>query len=118
CRERGFRSSRARATASLARRSERRRLRAEHLPPLAASRVGQAGPPAKPQAAYGYARMDSTLTLAWVLIGAGFLLMVAELFIPSGGILSVLSACGILIGVAMTFFYSTSVGLWTLISVG
>ena len=29
--------------------------------------------------------MDSTLTLAWVLIGAGFLLMIAELFIPSGG---------------------------------
>jgi membrane-bound ClpP family serine protease len=62
--------------------------------------------------------MDSTLTLAWVLIGAGFLLMIAELFIPSGGILSVLSACAILVGVAMTFFYSTSTGLWTLVGVG
>jgi len=62
--------------------------------------------------------MDSNLSLAYILIAAGFLLMVAELFIPSGGILSVLSATGILVGVAMTFFHSTTVGMWTLIGVG
>src|SRR5688500_14952797 len=61
---------------------------------------------------------ESNLSLAYILIGAGFLLMVAELFIPSGGILSVLSATGILVGVAMTFFHSTSLGLWTLTGVG
>jgi membrane-bound ClpP family serine protease len=62
--------------------------------------------------------MDSNLSLAYILIAAGFLLMVAELFIPSGGILSVLSATGILVGVAMTFSHSTPVGLWTLLGVG
>src|SRR4051812_16628515 len=62
--------------------------------------------------------MDSNLSLAYILIAAGFLLMVAELFIPSGGILSVLSATGILVGVALTFFHSTMVGMWTLVGVG
>src|SRR5260370_42042322 len=57
------------------------------------------------------------LTLGYALIGAGFLLMVAELFIPSGGILGVLSLAGIGVGVALTFQYSTSVGLFTLIGV-
>src|SRR5262249_18568074 len=67
---------------------------------------------------HGCARMEANLGLAYVLIGAGFLLMVAELFIPSGGILSVLSASGIIVGVAMTFMYQTHVGLWTLLGVG
>jgi len=62
--------------------------------------------------------MDANLSLALILIAAGFLLMVAELFIPSGGILSVLSATGILVGVALAFSYDTTTGLWTLVGVG
>ena len=62
--------------------------------------------------------MDANnLSLAYVLIGAGFLLMIAELFIPSGGVLSVLSACGILAGIVMAFFHNTETGLWTLLAV-
>jgi len=61
--------------------------------------------------------MEANLSLAYVLIGAGFLLMMAELFIPSGGVLSVLSACGILAGIVMAFFHDTSTGLWTLLGV-
>jgi membrane-bound ClpP family serine protease len=61
--------------------------------------------------------MESNLSLAYVLIGLGFLLMIAELFVPSGGIISVLSACAILIGLAMTFFHDTTTGLWTLAGV-
>src|SRR5262249_12755084 len=61
--------------------------------------------------------MEANLSLAYVLIGAGFLLMIAELFVPSGGILSVLSACSILAGIVMAFFHDTSTGLWTLLGV-
>jgi membrane-bound ClpP family serine protease len=57
------------------------------------------------------------LTLGYALIAAGFLLMLAELFIPSGGILGVLSLAGIGVGVALTFQYSARVGLFTLIGV-
>jgi membrane-bound serine protease (ClpP class) len=46
------------------------------------------------------------LILAYVLIAVGLLLLVAELFIPSGGILFVLSVSAIAGGVAMTFFHS------------
>jgi membrane-bound serine protease (ClpP class) len=45
------------------------------------------------------------LTLAYVLIVAGLLMLVAELFVPSG-IFFVLSVCGIVGGVMMTFLYS------------
>jgi membrane-bound ClpP family serine protease len=62
--------------------------------------------------------MDSTLSLAYTLIGAGFLLIVAELFIPSGGILSVLSAAAILVGVTLAFKHDTRTGMWTLLGVG
>ena len=61
--------------------------------------------------------MEPNLSLAYVLIGAGFLLMVAELFVPSGGVLSILSACGILAGIVMAFFHNLSTGLWTLLGV-
>jgi membrane-bound serine protease (ClpP class) len=43
--------------------------------------------------------------------------MVAELFVPSGGILSVLSLGAIAVGVALTFQYSLTVGLTTLAAV-
>jgi membrane-bound ClpP family serine protease len=60
--------------------------------------------------------MDN-LVLAYVLIAAGFLLLAAELFIPSGGILFVLAVAAIAGGVAMTFFYDVSVGTITLIGI-
>jgi membrane-bound ClpP family serine protease len=62
--------------------------------------------------------MGSDLSLAYVLIAAGFLLMVAELFIPSGGMLSVLSAAGIIIGITLAFMKDTPTGMWTLAGVG
>lgn len=61
--------------------------------------------------------MEASLGLAFVLIGAGFLLMVAELFIPSGGVLSVLSIAALAVGVALTFFKSTTIGWYTLVGV-
>jgi membrane-bound ClpP family serine protease len=61
--------------------------------------------------------MSPSLSLAYILIASGFLLMIAELFIPSGGILSILSAAAIIVGVILTFNYDTSLGLGTLVGV-
>jgi membrane-bound serine protease (ClpP class) len=61
--------------------------------------------------------MESTyLMLGFVLIGAGFLLLAAELFIPTGGLLFVLSIASIAVGVGLTFTDLT-VGLFTLTGV-
>lgn len=60
--------------------------------------------------------MDS-LTLAYVLIAVGMLLLAAELFIPSGGILFVVSVCAIAGGIMMVFQEDTSMGWATLIGV-
>src|SRR5262249_16230504 len=70
-----------------------------------------------PLTADGRPRTIMELTLGFTLIVVGFLLMVAELFVPSGGILSVLSLGGIAVGVALTFQYSLTVGLTTLCAV-
>ena len=63
--------------------------------------------------------MTPSLTLAYVLIAAGILLLIAEFFLPTSGVLLVLSLTAIVLGVGMTFLYSSdpSVGLITLISV-
>lgn len=62
--------------------------------------------------------MDSSnLTLGLALVAASFLFLIAELFIPSAGVLFVLSIAGMAIGVALTFFYSTTAGLLTLLGV-
>lgn len=63
--------------------------------------------------------METSLILAYLLILAGVLLLIAELFIPSGGILLVISLSAIVIGVAMTFIYSDdpTTGIITLIGV-
>ena len=62
--------------------------------------------------------MDHPLILAYILIVVGLLLMVAEMFIPSGGILFVLSIGAIAVGVGLTFIYGqTSYGIPTLIGV-
>jgi len=49
--------------------------------------------------------MDN-LSLAFVLIAVGFLLLVAELFIPSFGVLFALAIAAIVGGIAMTFINS------------
>jgi len=61
--------------------------------------------------------MDS-LTLAYVLIAIGIILMVTELFIPTGGICFILAVVCAIIGIALTFFYGDpSTGIITLVSV-
>jgi membrane-bound serine protease (ClpP class) len=49
--------------------------------------------------------MQETLILAYALILIGLLLLVAEVFIPSAGVLFVLAVCGLVGGVAMTFLH-------------
>jgi len=63
--------------------------------------------------------MEPSLILAYMLILAGILLLVAELFLPSGGILLVIALSAIVVGVAMTFIYSddSATGIITLIGV-
>jgi membrane-bound ClpP family serine protease len=59
--------------------------------------------------------VQSSLTLAYLMILLGLLLLVAEFFIPSGGVLLALSLAAIAIGVVMTFSYSIDTGLITLL---
>lgn len=62
--------------------------------------------------------MDPLLA-AFLLIAAGFIFLIAELFIPSGGMLFVLAVAGLVAGVTMTFYYSpnTYLGWLTLVCV-
>src|SRR5579871_5303219 len=61
------------------------------------------------------------LYLAYGLIALGLVLLAAELFLPSGGILFVLAIGALVVGVAMTFNESTggsfSRGMVTLVAV-
>ncbi len=60
--------------------------------------------------------MDPTfLTMGLVLIGAGFLLLTGEIFIPSGGILLGLGLLAMAGGVALTFMYNLEAGVYTLL---
>jgi membrane-bound serine protease (ClpP class) len=62
--------------------------------------------------------MDSSyLTMGYALIVVGFVLLVAELFIPTSGTLFVVAAACLAMGVTMTFWYDTAVGAWTLVGV-
>jgi membrane-bound serine protease (ClpP class) len=63
--------------------------------------------------------MERALIWAFGLILCGLVLLVAELFLPSGGILFVLSVCAIVFGVALTFIYGSdpTIGLCTLLVV-
>jgi membrane-bound ClpP family serine protease len=63
--------------------------------------------------------MGLKLSLAYVLIIAGFLLLVAELFVPSSGALVVVALTVVGFGVAMTFMYADdpATGVITLIGV-
>jgi membrane-bound serine protease (ClpP class) len=55
--------------------------------------------------------------LGFLLIGAGFLLLVAELFLCTGGVLWVLSASSIVVGLGILFIYDASIGVFTLLGV-
>ncbi len=64
-------------------------------------------------------KMESMpLTLALVLIGAGLLLLIGELFVPAHGVLFALGIGVIIVGVAVPFMYGdTQTGVLTLIGV-
>ena len=58
-----------------------------------------------------------SLALAYALIALGIVLLVGELFVPTGGVLFLLSMLSILIGIGMVFVYGdTSTGLLTLLA--
>src|SRR5205085_10625682 len=57
------------------------------------------------------------LLLAYGLIVLGLVLLAAELFLPTGGILFVLAVGALVVGVAMTFAESTSRGMVTLVAI-
>ena len=63
--------------------------------------------------------MGPSMTLAYVLIIAGLMLLVAEMFLPSSGVLLVISLTMVGFGVAMTFLYGEdpATGVITLICV-
>lgn len=61
--------------------------------------------------------MEPSLTLAFILIIVGFVLLAAELFIPTGGVLFVLSVLCLAVGVGMAFYCDASTGMITLIVV-
>jgi membrane-bound ClpP family serine protease len=58
------------------------------------------------------------LTMALVLIAVGFLLLAAELVIPSSGTLFVLAVAALIVGVASAFYYDSQAGMVTLLGVG
>jgi membrane-bound serine protease (ClpP class) len=58
--------------------------------------------------------MDS-LSLAYVLVAIGLLLLAAELFIPSGGLLFVLAICALVAGIWMIFQQDPRAGWVTLV---
>jgi membrane-bound ClpP family serine protease len=59
----------------------------------------------------------SFLAVGIALIGAGFLLMVAELFLPHGGALATISFACIAVGVGFAFVFDPVAGLVTLLGV-
>lgn len=62
--------------------------------------------------------MENALPFALLLIALGLVLLVAELFLPTHGILFALGVAAIIVGVALSFsFGDTSTGLLTLLGV-
>jgi membrane-bound serine protease (ClpP class) len=55
--------------------------------------------------------------LPWLLIALGLVLLVAELFLPTGGVLFVLSVAALVVGVGMTYYSDPATFLITLIGV-
>ena len=61
--------------------------------------------------------METTfLTLGVFLIVGGLMLLLADLFVPSGGVLIVLGLGGMGVGIAFLFRYDTTVGVWALVA--
>ena len=60
--------------------------------------------------------MDHIL-LAYVLVIIGLVLMAAEVFLPTGGILFVLAIGALIVGIAMSFYSNTTHGMITLLAV-
>lgn len=58
--------------------------------------------------------MSMLLTLGIVLMAAGLLLLLADLFIPSGGILTLLALGSMGVGVTLLFRHSMTAGLTAL----
>jgi len=52
--------------------------------------------------------MENAVALALVLILVGVVLLVAELFVPSFGVLTALGVAAIVVGLALTFLYGDS----------
>src|SRR5687768_772274 len=61
--------------------------------------------------------MTATLTLGLALIALGVLLMLGDLFLPTGGVLAVVGLGVAIVGVVFMFIYDNAVGLWTLVAV-
>ncbi len=61
--------------------------------------------------------MTDNLTLAYTLILLGMVLLVAELVIPTFGVLTALSIGAMVVGITITFANDTSTGIITLIGV-
>jgi membrane-bound serine protease (ClpP class) len=55
--------------------------------------------------------------MPWLLIALGLVLLVAELFLPTGGVLFVLSVAALIVGVGMTYYSDPATFLITLIGV-
>jgi membrane-bound serine protease (ClpP class) len=58
-----------------------------------------------------------TLTIAYLLIAVGFVLLASELFLPTGGIMLALGGGAVAVGVVLSFKKDTSTGVVTLIAV-
>jgi len=61
--------------------------------------------------------MESDLLWAYLLIALGLVLLVAELFLPTGGVLFVLSVAAMVVGLGMTYYADQAAFLATLIVV-
>jgi len=58
------------------------------------------------------------VTLAYVLIAIGIILLVAELFIPTGGVCFLLATFFAIVGIALLFFYGSAMnGIIALVSI-
>jgi membrane-bound serine protease (ClpP class) len=53
----------------------------------------------------------------YILIALGFVLLVAELFLPTGGVLFVLAVAALVVGVGMTYYSDPAAFAFTLIAV-
>ncbi len=60
--------------------------------------------------------MDS-LTLIYLLILVGLVLLIAEVFLPTHGVLAALALVALIVGITLAFRVDSSTGVWTLVGV-